>query len=98
MGGLWAGRTTQQGDFATVTYRAQLLGFNAVRIPFRFSDLNLPPKNWTFPCSVDRLGDIKVPTPLTRTLLSPPCCWMHYCAMCCAHLMAVHPFDTVILP
>lgn len=61
MGGLWAGRTTQQGDFATVAYRAQLLGFNAVRIPFRFSDLNLPPKNWTFPCSVDRLGDIKVP-------------------------------------
>ncbi len=40
-------------------YRAQLLGFNAVRIPFRFSDLNLPPKNWTFPCTVDHLGDIK---------------------------------------
>lgn len=59
MGGLWAGKTTQQGDFATAVYRAQLLGFNAVRIPFRFSDLNLPPKNWTFPCTVDRLGDIK---------------------------------------
>lgn len=26
----------------------------------RFSDLNLPPKNWTFPCSVANLGDIKV--------------------------------------
>lgn len=35
MGGLWAGKTTQQGDFATVVYRAQLYGFNAVRIPFR---------------------------------------------------------------
>ena len=35
MGGLWAGLTTQQGDFATITYRAQLYGFNAVRIPFR---------------------------------------------------------------
>ena len=35
LGGLWAGRTTQQGDFATVVYRAQLYGFNAVRIPFR---------------------------------------------------------------
>ena len=36
MGGLWAGLSTQQGDFATITYRAQLYGFNAVRIPFRY--------------------------------------------------------------
>ncbi len=35
MGGLWAGLNTQQGDFATITYRAQLYGFNAIRIPFR---------------------------------------------------------------
>ena len=35
LGGLWAGKTTQQGDFATVVYRAQLYGFNAIRIPFR---------------------------------------------------------------
>ena len=27
----------------------------------RFSDLNLPPKNWTFPCTVATLGEIKVP-------------------------------------
>ena len=27
----------------------------------RFSDLNLPPKNWTFPCTVANLGAIKVP-------------------------------------
>ena len=26
----------------------------------RFSDLNLPPKNWTFPCEVANLGAIKV--------------------------------------
>ena len=39
LGGLWAGKTTQQGDFATVVYRAQLYGFNAVRIPFRCSPL-----------------------------------------------------------
>ena len=26
----------------------------------RFSDLNLPPKNWTFPCEVANLGEIKV--------------------------------------
>ena len=41
MGGLWAGLTTQQGDFATITYRAQLYGFNAVRIPFRYESLDL---------------------------------------------------------
>ena len=35
LGGMWAGKTTQQGDFATLVYRAQLYGFNAVRIPFR---------------------------------------------------------------
>ena len=35
VGGLWAGAHTQVGDFATVVYRAQLLGFNAVRLPFR---------------------------------------------------------------
>lgn len=26
-------------DFATIVYRLQLLGFNAVRLPFSFSDL-----------------------------------------------------------
>lgn len=45
LGGLWAGKTTQQADFATLVYRAQLYGFNAVRIPFRFpfrTPFNLP--------------------------------------------------------
>ena len=37
MGGLYTNRTTSQSDFATVVYRAQLLGFNAVRLPFRFA-------------------------------------------------------------
>ena len=36
LGGMWSGSTTQQGDFATLVYRAQLYGFNAVRIPFRW--------------------------------------------------------------
>ena len=47
MGGLWAGLNTQQGDFATITYRAQLYGFNAVRIPFRYS-IKSPPM-WPTP-------------------------------------------------
>jgi len=37
MGGLWTGRNTQEGDFATLVYRAQLYGFNAVRLPFRWA-------------------------------------------------------------
>ena len=60
LGGLWNDSTTLGGDFATVVYRAQLLGFNAVRLPFRFSDLNLQPKNWTFPCIPQRFADIRV--------------------------------------
>jgi hypothetical protein len=42
LGGLWAGKTTQQGDFATLVYRAQLYGFNAVRLPFRWECLCWP--------------------------------------------------------
>ena len=57
--GFWNDNTTLGGDFATIVYRAQLLGFNAVRLPFRFSDLNMQPKNWTFPCTPQRYADIK---------------------------------------
>ena len=35
-------------------------GRNQVCVACRFSDLNLPPKNWTFPCTVATLGEIKV--------------------------------------
>lgn len=34
----------QGGDFATVVYTLRLLGFNAVRLPFMFGDLSLPPQ------------------------------------------------------
>jgi len=41
--GLDAGNSTWvAADFATVVYRLKLLGFNAVRLPFSFSDLELP--------------------------------------------------------
>lgn len=43
LGGLWGGAHTQVGDFATVVYRAQLLGFNAVRLPFRCGTLRTLP-------------------------------------------------------
>jgi len=34
--GLYAGTDTLTGDLATVAYRIQLLGFNAIRLPFSF--------------------------------------------------------------
>ena len=34
--GLYSDFESLRGDLATVTYRIQLLGFNAVRIPFSF--------------------------------------------------------------
>lgn len=43
----------QVADFKTVVFRQQLLGFNAVRLPMTFSDLNLAPKSWTKPCTDD---------------------------------------------
>ena len=39
LGGMWSGLTTQQGDFATLVYRAQLYGYNAVRVPFRWGQV-----------------------------------------------------------
>jgi hypothetical protein len=43
----------QIADFKTIVFRQQLLGFNAVRLPMTFSDLNLTPKSWTFTCTDD---------------------------------------------
>lgn len=34
--GLYAGDSSLTLDFATVAYRIQLLGFNAIRLPFSF--------------------------------------------------------------
>ena len=51
--GLYAGSTYQVADFKTIVFRQQQLGFNAVRLPMTFSDLNLPPKSWTKSCTDD---------------------------------------------
>ena len=39
MDGLWAGGSGLTGDLSTVVYRLQLLGFNAVRLPFSMKEL-----------------------------------------------------------
>ncbi|KAL3142124.1 hypothetical protein ABBQ32_004742 [Trebouxia sp. C0010 RCD-2024] len=50
--GLWAGSDQLTLDFATIVYRLQLLGFNAVRLPFSFQNIyNASPKSQTQSCS-----------------------------------------------
>lgn len=45
--GLWGGPDSLSYDFATVVHRMQLLGFNAVRLPFSFKDLfQTSPRNY----------------------------------------------------
>ena len=41
--GLYIGSDTLTGDYATVLYRIQLLGFNAIRIPFSFQVSSMQP-------------------------------------------------------
>ncbi|MBA2727273.1 MAG: cellulase family glycosylhydrolase [Parachlamydiaceae bacterium] len=58
--GLWSGSGPLASDFATVVYRMQLLGFNAVRLPFSFKDLyNLSPRNYVTSCQIPSLTAIQ---------------------------------------
>eukprot|EP00884_Botryococcus_braunii_P014337 jgi/Botrbrau1/22904/Bobra.0065s0056.1 len=51
--------TTQASDFATIVFRQRALGFNAVRLPFRFSDLNIDPVLFNFKCKVTSRADLE---------------------------------------
>ncbi len=43
--GLWGNYVNATvADFPTVLKRIKLLGFNALRLPFTFRDLDMPPK------------------------------------------------------
>ena len=54
MDGLYIGSDSITKDFATIVYRLQLLGFNAVRLPFNFQNLyNLSPSSIVAPCNID---------------------------------------------
>lgn len=41
--GLWIGGSSMATDFNTIVYRLKLLGFNSVRLPFQFEDLEISP-------------------------------------------------------
>ena len=40
--GLWAGGTEAATDFALIVYQLKLMGFNSVRLPFRWLDMDAP--------------------------------------------------------
>ena len=46
-------------DFGTQVYRMQLLGFNAVRLPFSFKDFSLPGRTDYLICDPASLDDIR---------------------------------------
>lgn len=50
--GLWVGGSSMATDFRTIVWRLKLLGFNAVRLPFTFDDLNLKPVDKAIQCKV----------------------------------------------
>lgn len=59
MDGLWAGTDSITKDFATIVYRLQLLGFNAVRLPMSFSNLfGGSPNGISQACNVDSIATI----------------------------------------
>ena len=58
--GLWEGSSSITLDFPSIVSRFQLLGFNAVRLPFSFANLygTTQPQSFTQSCSTDTQGTI----------------------------------------
>jgi hypothetical protein len=52
--GLWAGGIQAATDFAMIVYQLQLFGFNAIRLPFTFDNLELPAKAQDRNCQFTR--------------------------------------------
>ncbi|KAI8472618.1 MAG: glycoside hydrolase superfamily [Monoraphidium minutum] len=63
--GLWAGGSEAATDFALIAYQIRLLGYNAVRLPFIWRDLEMPPKNLHKDCTPVSVDFVK------RRLISP---------------------------
>lgn len=58
--GLWQTPDPLAFDFATIVYRMQLLGFNAVRLPFSFTDLfGASPRNYNAACTLPTQAQIQ---------------------------------------
>ncbi|HSW86842.1 MAG TPA: cellulase family glycosylhydrolase [Rhabdochlamydiaceae bacterium] len=81
--GLWQTSNSIAWDFATVVYRMQLLGVNAVRLPFSFKDLlTEAPRSYSGQCTIPTQSQIQasvtdpnVPVPSGATIppmVAPP--------------------------
>ena len=81
--GLWQTPDPLAFDFATIVYRMQLLGFNAIRLPFSFTDLfEKAPRNYSNSCVLPTQAQIQasvtdpsVPVPPGKEIppmLAPP--------------------------
>lgn len=49
--GLSVGGSAAATDFVTIVYQLRMLGFNAVRLPFRWRDMDTLPKDYSTWCS-----------------------------------------------
>lgn len=56
--GLWAGGTSAACDYSVILFQLKLLGFNALRLPFTFNDLELSAINKTITCKVLTLEEL----------------------------------------
>ena len=48
--GLWVGGSEAATDFAAIAYQIAALGYNTVRLPFRWQDLDARPKDQVCCC------------------------------------------------
>lgn len=72
-------------ELTTVLQRIQLLGFNAIRLPFSFTDLfTLGPRNYTKNCTHVTDAEVRPPAaPRRKRLLPSPClAWSAETAAC----------------
>jgi aryl-phospho-beta-D-glucosidase BglC (GH1 family) len=70
--GLWAGGTNAACDFGTILFQLRLLGFNAIRLPFTFSDLQKPVKDKKITCKVLTLEELYKRAKVKQRLRVPP--------------------------
>lgn len=60
--GLWSGGSQMATDFNTIVYRIKLIGFNSIRLPFTYTDLNLKPTSKVISCNIESLHTIQKTT------------------------------------
>lgn len=56
--GLWAGGTSAACDYSVILFQLRLLGFNSLRLPFTFRDMNLTVIDKTIQCRVLSLKEL----------------------------------------